>query len=82
MSSKSNFFRQGSGIDLVAGVFGGGGQKDPKLPAEPEPVESVTTITDDAGRAKRRKNRRLATGGSQSTVLSGIGSALKKRLGE
>jgi hypothetical protein len=56
--------------------------KSPKLPAPPEEVEEIETVTEDAAVAQRRKKKGIKQGGRQSTVLSGIQSALKKRLGE
>ena len=47
-----------------------------------EEVEEVSTVTQDAADAQRRKKKDIKQGGKQSTVLSGIQSALKKRLGE
>lgn len=56
--------------------------KTPKMPPmQPEP-EPIQVVEDDAELARRRERKRLATGGRQSTVLSGIAAALKKRLGE
>jgi hypothetical protein len=82
MSSKGNFFRKGSNIDRVGlgSIFDK--PQSPNLPPEPEPIEEVTTITDDAGKAKRRKKKGIRQGGRQSTILSGISASLKKRLGE
>lgn len=59
-----------------------GGKKSPDLPPEPEPVEEVETIEEDAVGARQREKRKLLRGGRRSTILSGIQSALKKRLGE
>jgi len=48
----------------------------------PEP-EPITTVTEEGEQARRRERKRLLSrGGRQSTILSGIQSALKKRLGE
>lgn len=55
--------------------------KKPDLPPEPEPIEEVAVVEEDAAAAQRRKKKKLATGGRQSTIISGITSALKKRLG-
>jgi hypothetical protein len=74
MSSKTFI---GKGVKSLIGK-----PDQPNLPAEPEPIEEVTTITEDATRAKRRKKKGIRQGGRQSTVLSGITSALEKRLGE
>jgi hypothetical protein len=65
----------------MSGLFGK--PKSPKLPppqAEPEPI---ATVTEDATEAGRRRRRAIASrGGRSSTILSGINSLLKKRLGE
>ena len=63
----------------MSSVFG---SVKPKLPPAQETIEPVTTIEEDAGDVRRRKRKRLSAGGRQSTILSGIQSALKKRLGE
>jgi hypothetical protein len=47
-----------------------------------EEPEKVTTVEEDADEAARRKKKKLLTGGRASTVLSGIQTALKRRLGE
>jgi hypothetical protein len=74
MSSKTTL-----GLNLIKSL-----NKKPKGPDidEPEPIEEVSVATDDAAAAKRRKKKVGIRGGQQSTVLSGIQSALKKRLGE
>jgi len=82
MSSKTSF-----GKVLAASPTGAirkflKSPKDPKLPDEPEPIEEISTVTEDAATAQRRKKRGIRQSGRQSTVLSGIQSALKKRLGE
>lgn len=65
----------------MSGLFSS--PKRPKIyapPAEPEPVQMVE---EDAETARRRERRRLVEmGGRTGTILSGIKSALKKRLGE
>lgn len=65
----------------MSGVFSK--PKTPKIPpAAPEP-EPVSVVTEEGEQARRRERKRLLTrGGRQSTILSGIQSALKKRLGE
>ena len=56
--------------------------KTPNLPpVTPEP-EPMAVVEEDAGKAGRRERKRLLRGGRMSTILSGIQSALKKRLGE
>ncbi len=64
----------------MSSVFGK--PKTPKIPAQPEPIEEVAMVQEDAETAKRRERRRLQTGGRGATLISGIQSALKKRLGE
>lgn len=56
--------------------------KKQRLPAEPEPVEEVEVITEEATEAARRERKKILRGGRRATILSGIMSALKKRLGE
>ena len=56
--------------------------KSPDLP-EQEQVEEVQKVEDDAEQAKRRElNVAALRQGRQSTILSGIRTALKRRLGE
>ncbi len=62
----SNFFRK---------------PKTPDLPPQQAPVEEVQVIQEDEQDVRRRERKRLLTGGRRSTILSGITSALKKRLG-
>lgn len=54
----------------------------PKLPPPPEPVEQVQTVTETAQEESQRRKKKIATGGRQATILSGIQSALKARLGQ
>lgn len=54
----------------------------PKLPPEPEPLEKIEEIDEEADKAARREKKKIAKGGRKSTILSGIQSALKRRLGE
>ncbi len=56
--------------------------KKPDLPPEPEPVEEISVIEEDAEVAARRKKKKILKGGRRGTIISGIASALKKRLGE
>lgn len=53
--------------------------KIPKMEPEPEPIEMVT---EEGEVARRRQRKKLMTGGRAATILSGIQSVLKKRLGE
>ena len=59
----------------------GGKPKTPTLPKQPEPLEEVTKIEEDASDVQRREKKRLLKGGKRGTIISGITSALKKRLG-
>lgn len=54
----------------------------PKLPPEQAPIEEIKTIEEEEGEVRRREKKKLLRGGRRSTILSGIASALKKRLGE
>ena len=57
--------------------------KGPKIIAAPEPVEEVEMIVEeDAEEARKKEKKKLRTGGRGATVMAGIVSALKKRLGE
>ena len=53
-----------------------------KRPIIPEPIEPVAVIEEEAGEVRKREKKKLLRGGRRSTILSGIASALKKRLGE
>lgn len=55
--------------------------KEIKFP-EVQQIAPVETITEDATAAARRRRKKISTGGRRSTILSGIQTALKKRLGE
>ncbi len=55
--------------------------KTPKIPVQEE-VEEVQVVEEEAEEAKRRERKKLLTGGRRATILSGIMSSLKKRLGE
>ncbi len=59
-----------------------GKPKRPRIPEQPDPVQEIEMIEEEAEVAKRKERKRLLTGGRRATVLSGIMSALKKRLGE
>ena len=56
--------------------------KSPKLPAMTPEAEPMQVVEEDAEKARLRERKRLAKGGKRSTILSGIQSSLKKRLGE
>lgn len=64
----------------MSNIFSGG-PKSPKI-APAEEIEPIETVEESAGEARRRERKRLAKGGRRSTIVSGIQSALKKRLGE
>lgn len=63
----------------MSGLFGK--PKTPKIPKQ-EPIEEVQVITEGEEDVRRRERKRLLTGGRGSTIISGILSSLKKRLGE
>jgi len=49
----------------------------------PEPeMEKIEMVEEEAEEVRRRERKKLQTTGRRATVLSGIMSALKKRLGE
>ena len=57
--------------------------RGPDLPPVPEPIEEVSITEEDAVSAARREKKKVVSRrGRRSTFLSGIQSALKKRLGE
>jgi hypothetical protein len=80
MSSKTFVGKSFLGLNAIKSLTKG--PKQPDLPAEQEAVEDVSVLTDDASSAQRRKKKVGIRGGKAETVLSGIQSALKKRLGE
>ncbi len=53
----------------------------PDIPLVAAPVEKIETVTEEAEVARRRERKKLLRGGRRSTIISGIQSALKKRLG-
>lgn len=80
MSVFTKLDEEGRRIDRQAGL------RSPRIksiaPEGREPIEQVEAIEETAGEAGRRERRRLIRGGRRSTILSGIMSSLKKRLGE
>jgi hypothetical protein len=56
--------------------------RTPTLPKESEPLEQIERVTEDASDVQRREKKKLLKGGRRGTILSGIASVLKKRLGE
>lgn len=64
----------------MSGLFSS--PKRPKITTVEE-AEPIRMVEEDAETARRRERRRLMNmGGRTSTIISGIRSALKKRLGE
>lgn len=60
----------------MSGIF-----RSPKRPKIPRQEEIAVIEEEEPEEARRRERRRLVTGGRQGTIISGIMSALKKRLG-
>ena len=56
--------------------------KKPDLPPEPEQIEEVSVIEEDAEVAARRKKKKILKGRRRGTIISGISKALKERLGK
>lgn len=56
--------------------------RKPDVIEAPEPVEQVSVVEEEAEEVRKRERKRLLTGGRRGTILSGIASALKRRLGE
>ena len=56
--------------------------KKPDLPPVPEEVEEVSVVQEDAEVAARKRKKKILKGGRRGTIISGIASALKRRLGE
>jgi hypothetical protein len=54
----------------------------PDIPKPPAPLEDVAVVEETAEEARQREKKRLLSTGRRTTILSGIQSALKKRLGE
>ncbi len=80
----SGFFkdieREGRRLDRQVGLRPP--RTDVAIPEEPEPIDPVAVIGESAEVARRREKRKLLFRGRRTTILSGITSALKKRLGE
>lgn len=55
--------------------------RTPDLPKPPEPIERIETVQEDAASAQRREKKKFFRGGRRATIISGIESVLKKRLG-
>jgi len=68
----------------MSGIFTS--PKKQKVPIQAPVVSEVSVVEEDAAEARRRERKKLQAGGSASTRLSGIESAinmaLKRRLGE
>jgi len=56
--------------------------KTPDIPKQEAKIEDVKRVTEDAEVSRRKERKKLLTGGRRSTIISGIKSALHKRLGE
>jgi hypothetical protein len=56
--------------------------RTPTIPPIPEPVEKVEKIQEEGEGARRRERKKFRARGRRTTIISGIKSALKKRLGE
>ena len=80
----SGFFRdierEGRRVDRQLGIRASG--KDLVVASFPEPAKPAQVIEEGAEGARKRQRRKLARGGKRSTIIGGIMSALKKRLGE
>jgi hypothetical protein len=60
----------------------GGGTKKPKI-VKQEPIEEVQQVKEDETAAvKRERRKRILSEGRTSTVISGIDTKLKQRLGQ
>ncbi len=55
--------------------------RKPDIAAAPAPIEQVSVVEETAEDVRRRERKKLQAGGRQGTIISGIASALKKRLG-
>lgn len=64
----------------MSGLFGG--PKRPKIPPMQQEAPPMAVTETEAERGRRRERKKLMVGGRRSTILSGIQSALKRRLGE
>ena len=53
-----------------------------KMKAQQQEAPPMAVTETEAERSRRRSRKKLMVGGQRSTILSGIQSALKKRLGE
>jgi len=56
--------------------------KMPDIPKQPEPIQDIKMVTEEADVARRREKKKLLAGGRKTTILGGLQTALKKRLGE
>jgi len=56
--------------------------KKSDLPPVREEVEEVSVVQEDAEVAARKRKKKILKGGRRGTIISGIASALKRRLGE
>lgn len=63
----------------MSSIFGR--PKRPRMPPQEEAPPMAVTET-EAERSRKSQRKKLMVGGRRSTILSGIQSALKRRLGE
>ena len=56
--------------------------KKPDLPPQQEPIEEISVIEENAEVAARKRKKKILRGGRRGTIISGIQSALKERLGK
>lgn len=61
--------------------------RKPDVPTIPpmeaaKPAEEITVMREEAEVARRRERKKLLTRGRRATIISGIQSALKRRLGD
>ena len=82
MSALKGIIGKGGTTFGKGGLFNPEKVKTPKIPElEPE-AELVQVIEESAEAVRRRQRKKLSRGGPRQTVLGGIASALKRRLGE
>ena len=65
---------------VMGSIFGFKGK--PKIPLQQQEAPPLAVTETEAERSRKRQRKKLMVGGRKSTILSGIQSALKKRLGE
>ena len=63
--------------------FGGPSFSEAAKKKEPlGPLEPISIIRETAEESRRRERKKLLSRGRKETIISGIASALKRRLGE